>query len=143
LSDSEFEELKKEFVEKLNKMAINSPNTLITHEHLHSLLYRWKRWGDEEIVTSWLKSQLETSSTCLSLLKAFVSTGSSQGLNDYLATITRSIKLENIEEFLKIEDIQNALNNVELTTLDYENQDAVRAFEEAIERREKTLKDEG
>ncbi|WP_222860857.1 hypothetical protein, partial [Yersinia ruckeri] len=47
LQDIEFVLLKAEFVKKLDDMSVNSPDELLSNEHLVSFLYRWKRWGDE------------------------------------------------------------------------------------------------
>ena len=55
LRDEEFDLLKVEFVRKWTS-EYNS-NELLSHEHLVSFLYRWKRWGDENKVTDWLKLQ--------------------------------------------------------------------------------------
>ena len=55
LRDEEFELLKAEFVNKLDEMSENAPSELLSNEHLASLLYRWKRSGDEDNVITWIK----------------------------------------------------------------------------------------
>ncbi|WDL83301.1 AAA family ATPase [Aeromonas bestiarum] len=142
LRDEEFELLKVEFVRKLDDMSENNSDELLTHEHLVSFLYRWKRWGDENKVNSWLNLQIETVEGCISLLKGFVGKSSSQTMGDYVVKITTYIKLENIENFVVITQIQEKLKGVDETTLDSEAKEALVAFREAIENREKGISDD-
>lgn len=142
LDDEKFDELKKEFVKKLDDMADNTPIELMNHEHLVSFLYRWKRWGDDEKVTSWLKQQIKTPEGSLKLLKAFVSKSSSHGMGDYVAKVTNYIKLENIENFISIDEIQEAIRKLNGVSLDKNDQEAMDTFHEAIDRRERGVSDE-
>lgn len=142
LPDTKFEELKEEFVRKLDYMAENSPEILMSHEHLVSFLYRWKRWGDEKKVISWLKSQTLTTDGCVNLLKAFASKSSSQAMGDYVAKITTNIKLESIENFLEIDPIADAIRNINEADLDEVAHEAIEAFKVALERREKGISDD-
>ncbi|MGZ8221873.1 MAG: hypothetical protein ACXWT0_09520 [Methylobacter sp.] len=142
LADEEFDELKKEFVKKLDDMADNTPADLMNHEHLVSFLYRWKRWGDDEKVTSWLKQQIKTPEGSLRLLKAFVGKSSSHGMGDYVAKVTSYIKLENIENFISIDEIQGVIEQINHSLLNKKEQEAIDAFHKAIDRREGGVSDE-
>lgn len=142
LLDNEFEQLKAEFVSKLDELAETNPEELITHEHLVSFLYRWKRWGNEDRVISWLKSQISDEEGCINLLKAFVSKSSSQAVGDYVVEINKYIKLESIENFIEVEPIRERIENVKEDNLDFKAKEAVGAFKEAFERREKGLTDD-
>ncbi|MDC7708479.1 KAP family P-loop NTPase fold protein [Vogesella indigofera] len=142
LRDEEFELLKTEFVKKLDDMAINSPDKLLAHEHLVSFLYRWKRWGDEAKVIDWLRLQTQSAAGCINLLKRFVAKSSSQTMGDYVAKITTYIKLENIENFLEIAPIQEKLREIDKTKLDSEAQEALRAFQEALDNRAEGITDD-
>lgn len=142
LRDEEFELLKVEFVRKLDDMSENNSDELLAHEHLVSFLYRWKRWGDENKVNGWLKLQTETVEGCISLLEGFVGKSSSQTMGDYVVKITTYIKLENIENFLEIAPIQEKLKGVDESTLDSEAKEALGAFRDAIEKRERGITDD-
>lgn len=142
LQDGEFEQLKAEFVRKLDEMSENSPSDLLSHEHLVSFLYRWKRWGDENKVIDWLKLQTQTAEGCITLLKKFVGKSSSQAMGDYVVKITTYIKLENIENFLEIAPIQEKIRNLDETKLDSEAQEALKAFQDALQKREKGIADD-
>lgn len=138
LRDKEFEELKIEFVKKLDEMSINSPNDLLSNEHLFSFLYRWKRWGDENIVVDWLKLQTQTAAGCINLLKRFVGKSSSYSSGSHIVEITTYIKLEDIEKFLDILPIQEKVKDLDAAELDSEAQQALIAFRNALEKREKS-----
>ena len=141
LRDEEFELLKVEFVRKLDEMSEKHSGELLIHEHLHSFLYRWKRWGDESKVTSWLKLQVQTTEGCIALLKRFAGKSSSQGAGDYMAKITTNIKLEDIENFLEVEQFQEMLNGIDDTEIDPETRDVLEAFQKSVERRDKGISD--
>ncbi|ETI61302.1 NTPase [Marinomonas profundimaris] len=142
LQDGEFEQLKAEFVKKLDEMSENSPSELLSHEHLVSFLYRWKRWGDENKVIDWLKLQTQTAEGCITILKKFVGKSSSQAMGDYVVKITTYIKLENIENFLEIAPIQEKIRNLDEAKLDSEAQEALKAFQDALQKREKGITDD-
>ena len=133
---------KSEFVKKLDEMSENVPSELLSNEHLVSFLYRWKRWGDENKVINWLKSQTQTAEGCLSLLKRFVGKSSSQAMGDYVVKINTYIKLENIENFLEIAPIQERLRGIDEDKLDSQAKEALKAFYDALEKREKGIKDD-
>ncbi|MBE4080749.1 NTPase [Vibrio parahaemolyticus] len=141
LRDEEFELLKVEFVRKLDEMSKNNSNELLSHEHLVSFLYRWKRWGDENKVTDWLKLQTNTVEGCITLLKGFVGKSSSQAMGDYVVKITTYIKLESIEDFLEIAPIEEKLRGIDESKFDSKEREALKAFQEALEKREKGISD--
>ena len=142
LCDEEFESIKTEFVSKLDNMAINHPEMLLRHEHLVSFLYRWKRWGDEDKVVNWLRTQTQSAEGCINLLKRFVSKSSSQAMGDYIVKVTTFIKLENIENFLEVGPISEKLSNIDESELDVNAKEALKAFKDALEKREKGITDD-
>ncbi|HHY0364431.1 P-loop NTPase fold protein [Vibrio parahaemolyticus] len=141
LRDEEFDLIKVEFVRKLDEMSKNNSNELLSHEHLVSFLYRWKRWGDENKVTDWLKLQANTVEGCITLLKGFVGKSSSQAMGDYVVKVTTYIKLESIEDFLEIAPIEEKLRGIDESKFDSKEREALKAFQEALEKREKGISD--
>ncbi|HCH1566351.1 TPA: NTPase [Vibrio parahaemolyticus] len=139
LRDEEFDLIKVEFVRKLDEMSKNNSNELLSHEHLVSFLYRWKRWGDENKVTDWLKLQANTVEGCITLLKGFVGKSSSQVMGDYVVKVTTYIKLESIEDFLEIAPIEEKLRGIDESKFDSKEREALKAFQEALEKREKGI----
>lgn len=139
LGDRSFAAIKQEFVLKLVSLAEKSPDLLMTHEHLVSFLYRWKRWGDEGKVLAWIKSQTDNADGCIKLLKAFVTKSSRQGMRDYVAKVSSIIRLESIEKFIEVEPIKQLISGVDMNSLDDKSKEAILAFNDALERREKGI----
>ena len=136
LSDTKFSELKNEFVKRLDYLSENSPETLINSTHLLSLLYRWKRWGNESKVSSWLQDKISNIDGCLTLLSKFISKSSSQGIDDYVAKIHKYIKLSNIENFISIQPIIDLLENVDEDAIDDQlKKESLTLFKTAIKNR--------
>jgi len=139
LLNSEFEQLKAEFVRKLDDMSETSSPELLSNKHLVSFLYRWTRWGDESKVIDWLRLQTQTAEGCLTLLKKFVSKSSSHSMGDHVVTITTYIKLENIENFLEVAPIQEKIQDIDEANLDAEGLEAFNAFQDAFNKREQKI----
>ncbi len=137
LADKAFAEIKREFVSKLDSLSENSPNTLMSNEHLASFLYRWKRWGDEEKVVTWLKSQTKTANGCINLLKAFVTKSSSHSSGDHIVRVSNLIKLQDIEGFIEIEPIKQMIRDIDISCLDDRSKESVMAFNQALDKRER------
>lgn len=137
LADKAFAEIKREFVSKLDSLSENSPNTLMSNEHLASFLYRWKRWGDEEKVVTWLKSQTKTANGCINLLKAFVTKSSSHSSGDHIVRVSNFIKLQDIEGFIEIEPIKQMIRDIDISCLDDRSKESVMAFNQALDKRER------
>ena len=135
LSDATFDKLKVIFVSKLDALSENSPNDLIQHPHLGSFIWRWKRWGDENKVKSWLAEQANQIENCTALLLAFLRVGSSQALGDYVARRTTSIEIESIEEFFPVELLITTVSGLNQAELNEYESEAVEAFERAIRER--------
>jgi hypothetical protein len=56
--------------------------------------------------------------------------------------VTNYIKLENIESFISIDEIQEAIRQFNGVSLDKKDQEAMDAFHKAIDRRERGVFDE-
>jgi predicted KAP-like P-loop ATPase len=134
LADTEFDELKLEFVKKLDELAENRPNDLINSEHLVSFLFRWKRWGKEKDVTTWINDKIKEPTNCISFLRGFIIKTYSHGMNDYVAKVKKSIKISNIEEFVSIRKIHNSINKLDMDQLSEEDAEVLDVFHEAVGR---------
>jgi predicted KAP-like P-loop ATPase len=132
LSNSIFASLKIKFVEKLDLLSESEENVLINHPQLGSLIYRWKRWGSDDKVSSWLIEQIKNPDYCLILLKSFVQKGSSQAWGDHVSRKTTKIRLENIEDFFPVKLMEDSLKFLDRTNLDLSEQEAIEAFTRAI-----------
>ncbi|WP_438833890.1 KAP family P-loop NTPase fold protein [Aeromonas oralensis] len=138
LADSEFQQLKDLFVQKLDDLSIQHPEQLLANEHLHSFLYRWVRWGNERKIKSWLNNQIQDVNGCINLLKRFVA--KTTIANQNTAPIhKKTINLDEIEKFVEITAIQEKLQSINETILDIEAREVLIAFKKAIENRDKIL----
>jgi predicted KAP-like P-loop ATPase len=135
-SDSTFDNLKLEFVEKLNLLSEGKEDILINHSQLGSFIHRWKRWGSGEKVSLWLIEQVKDPEHCLILLKCFVQRGSSQAWGDRVSRKTAQIRLDIIEEFFPVNLIEDSLKLLDIENLDLSEQEAIEAFTDAINQRE-------
>lgn len=143
LSDTKFTELKDEFVKRLDSLSENSPEKLINSAHILTLLYRWKRWGDESKVRDWLQEQTSNVDSCLILLSKFISKSSSQGIDDYVAKTHRYIKLANIENFIPVQPIIDLLENVDEDEIDDPlKKESLTLFKTALKNREDGILEE-
>jgi predicted KAP-like P-loop ATPase len=138
LSDSIFESLKIKFVEKLDLLSESKENGLINHPQLGSFIYRWKRWGSDDKVSSWLVEQIKNPEYCLILLKSFVQKGSSQAWGDHVSRKTTKIRLDNIEEFFPVNLMEESLKSLNRTDLDLSEQEAIQALKRAISQKEQS-----
>jgi hypothetical protein len=132
LSDAHFDALKSIFVNKLDTLAQDNPDDLIRHKQLSSVIWRWKRWGDEELVQTWLSEQAQKSEYCTILLQTFLRVGSSQSMGDYVARRTTQIDIESIEEFFPVEYLVTSLSQLNRDELNESEIEAIEAFEIAI-----------
>ncbi|PKG39144.1 KAP family P-loop NTPase fold protein [Psychromonas sp. Urea-02u-13] len=136
LSNSIFEHLKIAFVDKLDLLSVSKENVLIRHPQIGSFIYRWKRWGNDEKVSSWLIDQIKDPEYGLLLLKSFVQKGSSWTSGSRVSRKTAEINLENIEQFFPINLIEDSLKHLNRENLDSSEQEAIEAFTDAIAQRE-------
>lgn len=136
-NDEGFSSLKNHFINKITQIAKDSPDNLLKNSHLASLLYRWERWGSLDDVRSWIKSQIVDTEKCIRFLKSFVRQSSSQSMGDYVAKISRYIRLQELEHFVSIDEISEVVNRMGGHPLNGTDQEAVNAFKEAILRRSK------
>jgi len=142
LDDNGFIQLKQLFVKKIDNLAENSSEELLDHAHFGSLIYRWEQWGNSEKVLSWVKLQANKPKGSLKLLKAFTRESSSISMNSYIAKISHYIKLENLEFFVSINVIEEEIIKLDKSNLDEKSLEAIKAFDEAIDRRKRGVSDD-
>jgi hypothetical protein len=65
-----------------------------------------------------------------------------QTMGSYVTKITSSIQLKNIENFLPVEPISDIIKSITKTDYDAKGQEAIEAFNDALERREKGTEEE-
>ncbi|MGB7622756.1 MAG: hypothetical protein WBN92_10445, partial [Terriglobia bacterium] len=97
--------------------------------------YRWREWAGEQEVKQWVKELIETEDGLLCFLEGFLGRIRSQGFGDYVAKQRWAIRLKEVETFADLGDLTKNVENVSAQSLPERQQDAVKAFKRAIERR--------
>lgn len=141
LSDVAFEKLKLEFVEKLKIMSINTPEKLLCHRHLVSFLYRWKSWGKESDVIEWITLHTQSAKGCIKILEGFVDRSSSHVIGDHVAKVNIFINLDKLERFLDINSVNEKVLGIDVNNLNPKAREALMAYQDALEKREKGIID--
>jgi hypothetical protein len=132
LTDYTFDILKSTFVDKLDLLSESQDNILINHPQLSSFIYRWKRWGDDKKVCSWMNAQVKNPDFSLIVLQLFTQRGFSRSWGDHASRKTTEIKLEHMEEFFPINLMENSLKNLDSDNLNLSELEAIKDFTIAL-----------
>jgi len=132
-----YEELKKkttvteqtldtEHLEKLKELTcikiknwIDS-NNFFKIKNLPYVLYRWKRWCNENKVIEEIKSIIIEDSNLIKFIGSFVSTQTSYGGGDYVGAQTKVIAFKEIGDFIDMSIIVPRIQNI-FTSNNFEN----------------------
>jgi hypothetical protein len=111
LTEEETARIKIEAIKRFKKAA--KSGKLIRSPHLEALLWGWRRFdtkSPQQQVLRWLSKA--SNPDILRLLRAFVSRGSSWGMDSYYVKPHASIIWDNLEEFAPFEKWQAAVKRV-------------------------------
>lgn len=120
--------IKSLFINKLNLLARDEPEKLISHRHLGSLIWRWSQWGDEEIVKNWIELQTKNHHNIFYILNACVRRGSSMSMGDAVAKPTAKFDKEFFEEFLSIKALEDSLFSLNIDSLNEYQLELIKIF---------------
>jgi predicted KAP-like P-loop ATPase len=140
--DATFEIAKKNFIQKLEGIAQNEPQSLLHNIHLASLLFRWKAWGNLETIRAWLLHNITNFEELLVFLDRFTSQVVSQGMGDYVGRIRHRIILGNIETFCSLDRVKELAKHGDKANLNERQRQVMDALEAAFRRREKGYADD-
>jgi predicted KAP-like P-loop ATPase len=103
------EEMKAEWVRQIRERAA-TPDKLLEHTDLGSLLYRWRDYtGNLDEPRNWVQATVKTDDAFVTILKRLMTTGTSHTMGDLVSRTVDSIRLETIEDFLGIGTAQRWL----------------------------------
>jgi hypothetical protein len=120
--------LQRLWVDRMAQSA-NNLDYQLTQPNLLGRLYRWRQFGDVEAPGDWATEIARSRDHVLALLKQFVNRGSSQSINDLVATPIDSFQRENFEAFLPVSVVRNTLSGLPRDTLDVEGRQIIALFE--------------
>lgn len=102
-------------LERLATIKIESwakDGRLSKHRNLGSILYRWTEWGKKENIYEYLKVLIETDEGLIDFVSCFLRRTLSTEMSSYVSRTIWKISIENIEDFIKLEEIEERVRNI-------------------------------
>lgn len=132
-----------EQLEELEKLACNKIESwaedgrLAKHRHLPSILFRWKDWGQQDKINSFVKNMIKNDDGLIDFITSFLSKSTSHGMSDYVAKIHWQIHLKSVEEFVDLKEVEPRIRKI-FSSSDFEQFDArkklaIRTFLDTID----------
>lgn len=141
VNDDDLKVLQEICVQKIEEAATSGK--LAGHPHMHVLLYDWGRWGNPEKPKQWAQALIESTEGALTFLTACLSRSTSQGISDYVSKEHWRIHLKTVEEFVSVYALQKVIADVSPDIQPEKVQNAIKAFQRAIKRRQEGMSDDG
>jgi predicted KAP-like P-loop ATPase len=110
--------------------------SLSGHPKMAFILYRWREWAGEAEPKTWVADIVRTVEGTLQFLVGISGQVTSQGLGDRVASVNWQVRISDVEAFVAPEIIAARLQGVNESSLIEREQEAVRAFRQAMERRQ-------
>jgi predicted KAP-like P-loop ATPase len=123
--------------------AAAAEDRLAAHSDMASLLYRWREWGNEADVREWVAALATTTEGAIALVRAFTRDVRSQGMGDFVARVTKTASLKDIEVFIPIDVLASALAVVDRSAVSASDLEVLKAFDAAVRRRRDGKGDRG
>ncbi|RMF93931.1 MAG: hypothetical protein D6734_08960, partial [Candidatus Schekmanbacteria bacterium] len=132
-----------EQLEELEKLACNKieiwaeDGRLAKHRHLPSILFRWKEWGQQDKINSFVKNTTKNDDGLIDFITSFLSKSTSYGMSDYVGRIHWRIHLKSVEEFVDLKEVEPRIRKI-FSSSDFEQLDdrkklAIRTFLDTID----------
>jgi predicted KAP-like P-loop ATPase len=132
-----------EQLEELEKLACNKIESwaedgrLAKHRHLPSILFRWKDWGQQDKINSFVKNMIKNDDGLIDFITSFLSKSTSHGMSDYVTKIHWQIHLKSVEEFVDLKEVEPRIRKI-FSSSDFEQLDArkklaIRTFLDTID----------
>ena len=135
LDDSNFEELKNNFINQLNHFSNLNPEKIIKNSSFRSLMYSWKQWGNSSDVLVWFEAQTQDINGVLKILHTMIQVTRSSNNFYTISNVSKQIKADTVECFLNIPRILNIINTSSLSSLSDEEKELIDMLNKGIENR--------
>jgi len=105
-------------LEKLEKLACDKiedwakDGRLKKHEHLPSILFSWKEWGQKKKIIIFISNMIKSDNGLIDLVSSFLTKSTSQSLSDYSEKIHWRINIKSIEEFVDLKEVEPRIRKV-------------------------------
>jgi len=142
VSDEDAQELKALCVRKIREAALEGPR-LSKNAKLGSILYRWLDWTDDAAeVRTWVSNVASSPEGAILILRALVSRGSRQSIDDKVAVVTWNLRLGDLERFVDLSKFQEQLDHLVVSNLGERDRNCLRAYQRAVKRRREGMADD-
>ncbi|MGD0946883.1 MAG: P-loop NTPase fold protein [Candidatus Binatia bacterium] len=141
VGEEDLAELQRICVEKIRTAA--SDGVLMGHPKMLSILYRWKEWAGDAEPKAWVEDLVKTAAGALRFLVGILGQVTSHGLGDRVASVNWQIRMSDVEAFIAPETVAARVEQVDQGSLSDREQEACRAFRQAMKRREHGKGDPG
>ena len=107
-----------EQLEKLEKLACDKienwakDGRLKKHEHLLSILFSWKEWGQKKKIIVFINNMIKSDDGLIDFIAGFLSKSTSHGMSDYVGKTHWKIHIENVKEFVDLKEIESRIRNI-------------------------------
>lgn len=133
LDDSDFEQLKKDFILKLSQFCISNPDSIIKNPSFRSFMYRWIEWGNSSDTLNWFESETQDIQGILKILKTMIQSTTSYGGSYTKPHVKRYIKADTVIKFLNIPRISHIINSADFSILSEEENDLIKMLRKGFE----------
>jgi predicted KAP-like P-loop ATPase len=102
-------------LKKLTKFKIREwadEGKLISHRKFVSIIYLWKRIDDEKVVSDYIIQIIKTDQGLVDFIESFLSQINSHVIDDYVSISNWKINLDNITDFVDIDQIESRSREV-------------------------------
>nr|WP_264753767.1 P-loop NTPase fold protein [Acinetobacter venetianus] len=130
---SDFNFIKCEFIRNIKNISVTNPDVLLQYNSFLSLMYSWKKWGNNQDILSWFQSITTDYQSTIKILSKFAQTNHSYNSGDYTSRENHYIKADTVEDFLDINRIKTIFDAIDLSTLSVEDQNIIQLFKQGIE----------
>src|SRR5262249_15532217 len=115
-NDIDFDDAKSFWVAQMHE-ASRDTDAMLSDPNLVSNLYDWRNFENERAPRDWATSVAADAERIPDLLRQFLSVGTSQGINDFVARRTERFQRTYFDDLLPYELIASALAKIDLNQL--------------------------
>ncbi len=133
--EEDVDEFKNLCVEKIRKFYRDGK--LNKHRKLGYIIYDWIKWGSKEEVEKFVSELVSTDEGLVSFVKAFLSQGSSYGMDDYVPKIRWRMGYKSLQEFIDLNNAKERLEKIDTSKLSEREKLAVETFLKDFDKKDK------
>ena len=130
VNDESLPRLRELCLAKIRQAAAD--DSLLHHDDLPALLYRWRRWANETEPANWVSTSIVDPDKAVLIVSAFTRESRSLSMGDYIYRSNWELKLDEIKDFVDVEALATSVANVNTADLPDRQQRAVTLLLEQV-----------